>query len=117
MYHRVKTRANKKKKRFQGRHPTDTQLGDDVRKNVRVRGGNIKVKQIKAKHANVLIDGKNVKCEITWVSENPASRDLTRRNIITKGAVIDVKDPSGESFKAKVTSRPGQDGIINAVKQ
>ena len=115
MYHRVPTRANKKKSRFFGRPAVETQMGDDVRKNVRVRGGSVKVKLVRAKHANVLVDGKYVKCEVTWVSENPASRDLTRRNIITKGAVIDVKGPEG-AFKAKVTSRPGQDGVLNAVK-
>jgi small subunit ribosomal protein S8e len=116
MYHGVKTRANKKKSRFCGRPAAETQLGDDVRKKVRVRGGGVKVKLVKAKHANVLVDGKHMKCEVTWVSNNPASRDLTRRNIITKGAVIDVKGPDGAAFKAKVTSRPGQDGILNAVK-
>jgi small subunit ribosomal protein S8e len=116
MYHAVKTRANKKKSRFCGRPAAETQLGEDKRKTVRVRGGGVKVKLVKAKHANVLVDGKNVKCEVTWVAENPASRDLTRRNIITKGAVIDVKGPTGTAFKAKVTSRPGQDGVLNAIK-
>lgn len=116
MYHAVKTRASKKKSRFSGRPAADTQLGDDVRKSVRVRGGSSKVKLVKAKHANVLVDGKHVKCEVTWVANNPASRDLTRRNIITKGAVVDVKGPDGAAFKAKITSRPGQDGLLNAVK-
>jgi small subunit ribosomal protein S8e len=116
MYHKIKTRANKKKSRFCGRPAVDTQLGEDSRKMVRVRGGGVKVKLVKAKSANVLIDGKHVRCEVTWVSENPASRDLTRRNIITKGAVIDVKGPDGAAFKAKVTSRPGQDGLLNAIK-
>ena len=116
MYHGVITRAHKKKSRFFGRPATETQMGDDTRKNVRVRGGGVKVRLVKAKHANVLVDGKHVKCEVTWVSENPASRDLTRRNIITKGAIIDVKSPDGAAFKARVTSRPGQDGLLNAVK-
>jgi small subunit ribosomal protein S8e len=116
MYHEVKTRAHKKKKRFFGRPAAETQLGEDSRKNVRVRGGNVKVRLVKAKSANVLVDGKHVKCEVTWVANNPASRDLTRRNIITKGAIVDVKGPDGAAFKAKVTSRPGQDGVLNAVK-
>jgi len=34
-----------------------------------------------------------------------------RRNIITKGAIIEVE---GERL-AKVTSRPGQHGVVNAV--
>ena len=116
MYHKVKTRAHKKKKRFAGSPATETKMGDDSKKAVRVRGGAVKVRLITAKHANVLIEGKSVKCEVTWVAENPASRDLTRRNIITKGAVIDVKTPEGAALKARVTSRPGQDGVLNAVK-
>ncbi|MFH1055593.1 MAG: 30S ribosomal protein S8e [Candidatus Altiarchaeota archaeon] len=116
MYHEVPTRAHKKKKRFRGGPAIETQMGEDSRKKVGVRGGGVKVKLIRSKHANVIIDGKSVKCEVTWVSENPASRDLTRRNIITKGAIIDVKTLEGAELKARVTSRPGQDGVLNAVK-
>jgi len=116
MYHGVVSRARKKKSRFAGRPAAETQLGVDSRKRVRVRGGGVKVKLVKAKSANVLVEGKHVRCEVTWVSDNPASRDLTRRNIITRGAVVDVKGPDGAVFKARVTSRPGQDGVLNAVK-
>ncbi len=42
--------------------------------------------------------------------ENPANPNYVQRNIITKGAII--KTSAGN---AKVTSRPGQDGTINAV--
>jgi small subunit ribosomal protein S8e len=41
--------------------------------------------------------------------ENPANPHYVRRNIITKGAVIKT-----ELGNAKVTSRPGQDGVVNA---
>lgn len=116
MYHKIKTRAHKKKKAFQGSHATDTQIGEKVVKTVKARGGTAKNRVVKADVANVLVDGKNLQCKIAKVDENPASRDLTRRNIITKGAVLDVKTPSGDSIKAKVTSRPGQDGTVNAVK-
>jgi small subunit ribosomal protein S8e len=116
MYHQSKTRAHKKRKRHQGSTATDTTLGEDRRKTVKTRGGNTKARLVSAKSANVLISGKHVKCEVTWVKDNPASRDLTRRNIITKGALIQVKTPGGEMVEARVTSRPGQDGVINAVK-
>jgi len=89
-------------------------IGEDKRKRVKARGGNSKVKLISAKNVNVLISGKYVRCEVTWVKDNPASRDLTRRNVITKGAVLDVKTPEGKVIQAKVLSRPGQDGILNA---
>ena len=55
-------------------------------------------------------DGKIVKVKIKNVVDNPADKHLARRNIITKGTIIDT-----EKGKARVTSRPGQDGVINAV--
>ena len=44
------------------------------------------------------------------VSENTADRHFVRHNIITKGAIVMTS-----KGKAKVTNRPGQEGIINAV--
>ncbi|MFH1403933.1 MAG: 30S ribosomal protein S8e [Candidatus Altiarchaeota archaeon] len=116
MYHEVKTRAHKKRKMHQGRHAVETQLGVEKRKNVNKRGGGVKTKLVNAKHANVLIDDKNVKCEVVNVSDNPASKDFARRNIITKGSVVDVKTPDGKTLQARVRSKPGSDGVLNAVK-
>ena len=48
------------------------------------------------------------------VEENKANRLYTRRNIITKGAIINVKI-NGKEQTAKVTSRPGQSGVVQAV--
>jgi small subunit ribosomal protein S8e len=118
MYHRIKTRAHKKKKRFTGGPATDTGIGgdSDVRKKARVRGGFVKERLVSAKYANVLVDGKSLKCEVSSVKDNPSSRDLTRRNIMTRGAVVEVQTPDGGKIMARVTSRPGQDGVLNAVK-
>jgi small subunit ribosomal protein S8e len=44
------------------------------------------------------------------VKKNAANPNYVQRNIINKGAVIQT-----EMGLAKVTSRPGQDGIVNAV--
>ena len=44
------------------------------------------------------------------VIENKANPNYVRRNIITKGAIVETS-----AGKAKVTSRPGQDGVINGV--
>jgi small subunit ribosomal protein S8e len=44
------------------------------------------------------------------VTKNPANKDYERRGVITKGAVLET-----EIGLAKVLSRPGQDGVINAV--
>ena len=51
-----------------------------------------------------------MKAKIEIVTANPANRHYVRRNIMTKGTII--KTDKGD---ARVTSRPGQDGVINAV--
>jgi len=79
-------------------------------------GNTFKLKLKDAKFANVLDPKtqKTQKLEVVNVSENLANREYARRNIITKGALIGVKKGS-ETLKARVTSRPGQSGILNAV--
>lgn len=54
--------------------------------------------------------GKTEKTEITRVIRNPANVDYNRRGVITKGTIIET--PLGT---ARVKSRPGQDGIVNAI--
>ncbi|MEM2712042.1 MAG: 30S ribosomal protein S8e [Candidatus Jordarchaeales archaeon] len=105
--------ARGKRKYEMGREPIETQLGDEEkRKKVRVRGGNLKIKLRVASYANVtdVTTGKTVKVKILGVEKNPASVDYSRRKIITKGAIIKT-----ELGTAQVTSRPGQDGVVNAV--
>ena len=53
---------------------------------------------------------KYSKSKIITIVDNTANRNFVRRNIITKGAVIKT-----ELGNAKITSRPGQEGTINAV--
>ncbi|MBS3163365.1 30S ribosomal protein S8e, partial [Candidatus Woesearchaeota archaeon] len=48
--------------------------------------------------------------KIKTILENPANRHYVRRNIITKGSVIDT-----DLGKARVTNKPGQEGAINAI--
>ena len=83
----------------------------EVRK-VRARGGNIKHRARRVLFAVVSdpATGKAKKVKILAVVESPANREYARRNIIVKGTVIET-----EAGKAVVTSRPGQDGIVNAV--
>lgn len=76
----------------------------------RVKGGNKKVKLRFATYANVF-DGKEYKkVRILDVVENKAHPLYERRKIITKGAIIKT-----EIGLARVTSRPSQDGIVNAL--
>ncbi|MCD6414450.1 MAG: 30S ribosomal protein S8e [Candidatus Diapherotrites archaeon] len=114
---RTKTGAKRKKKRDKikaelGREPVLTTVGETDKKHIRTRGGNPKTSLRKAKEANVLDPGtgKIQKTEIVSVLENTANRHYVRRNIITKGAVIETK-----LGKARVTSRPTQDGLVNAI--
>ncbi|MFA4647800.1 30S ribosomal protein S8e [Pyrococcus kukulkanii] len=104
--------ARKKRKRELGREPANTRVAEqDKRKIIRTYGGNRKVRLMAAAYANVFDKtGKGRKVRIIRVIENPANRQFARRNIITRGAIIET-----ELGKAKVTSRPGQDGVVNAI--
>jgi small subunit ribosomal protein S8e len=104
--------ARKKKKRELGSEPTHTKIGDEKRKVIDAFGGNEKVRLYQATFANVFNPEtkKATKVKILDVVENPSNIDFVRRKIITKGAVIKT-----ELGLAKVTSRPSQDGIVNAV--
>ena len=102
-----------KKKAYNGSQPTLTRIGELKTKILRVLGGNIKEKTLLAQEVNVADANKKqvVKDTVVTVISNPANRNYIRRNILTKGTVVELK--SGK--KAKITSRPGQSKIINAV--
>lgn len=87
-------------------------LGEPKRKVSRRLGGNVKVRVRRERYACVSNPktGETKRVEILSVVENPASVDYTRRGVITKGALIET-----ELGTARVTSRPGQNGVINAV--
>ena len=55
-------------------------------------------------------DSKVKKTKILKVLENPTNNDYQRRGVITKGAILETQDG-----KCKVVSRPGQNGIVNAI--
>ncbi|MFP4171176.1 MAG: 30S ribosomal protein S8e [Methanomassiliicoccales archaeon] len=106
-------RPQRKKRRFEiGREKQFAFLGSERRKLYRTKGGNAKVRMLGAEFANVVNPETNT-CErvkIVTVTENPADPNYVQRNIINKGAKIQT-----EAGMAKVTSRPGQDGAVNAV--
>jgi small subunit ribosomal protein S8e len=102
-----------KRKALGGGLPTNTALSDtEVRRIIRVLGGNTKVKAVAVQYANLYIpsERKAVKVRIVRIVETPANRELAKRQVIVKGAIIET-----ERGRAVVTSRPGQDGIVNAV--
>ena len=104
--------AHKKRKFEIGREPVLTVVGDDKRKYVRIRAGETRVRMLKADSANVTNPktGKTAPAKITTVTGNPANINYVRRNILTKGEIIQT-----DAGKARITSRPGQHGAINAV--
>ena len=112
-------RTGGKKKPYRGKRayemgsdPTETKIGERKISLKRCRGGNFKIKLLACNTANVTdpLTGKTQKTEIKRVVKNQANIDYQRRGIITKGSIIET--PLG---LAKVTSRPGQHGVINAV--
>jgi len=103
---------HRKKRKFEiSRDYEFPSLAEEEIKTVRSYGGNQKVRVVGAEKANLSDEEGNVKqVEINNVIENPANPNFVQRNILNKGAIIETEDG-----KAKITSRPGQDGVINAV--
>ncbi len=60
-------------------------------------------------YVNVSKEGKTEKVKIIRVIESN-NADLTRQSIITKGSIVET-----EKGKVKITSRPGQDGVLNGI--
>lgn len=95
-----------------GRAPTLTKLGKRKTKTLRTRGGSKKTFLLMGEFVSVF-DKKTKKfkkVKIKSIKENPANRHFVVKNILTKGAIIET-----EAGKAKITSRPGQEGTISAV--
>ena len=106
-------KAYRKKKQYElGREPSFTKLGKKRMLVIRTMGSNRKLRLLSADTAN-LFDPKSKtyrQVKIKTITDNPANRHFVRRNIMTQGSVIDT-----ELGKARITSRPGQNGSVNAV--
>ncbi len=86
----------------------------DKRFKSRTVGGNEKTKISHAQTILVSEGNKTIKGRILDVTENPANKHFVRQKIITKGAILKV-DLNGKETKVKVTSRPGQEGLVSGV--
>ncbi len=108
-----KKALRKKRKRELGSPPTETVLEQEEERYIeRIFGGASKIRVKSAVYAN-LTDSSGVKVKkvkISRVVSNPSSVDYSRRGVITRGAIIETEDG-----RARVTSRPGQTGVVNAV--
>jgi len=105
-------RLRKKRRLDRGSGFLETKIDKKRVKTKKMTGGGRKTKILSGDKANVTDakTGKTTTTKILSVEENQANPHYVRRNIITKGAVIKT-----ELGLARVTSRPGQDGVINAV--
>lgn len=102
----------KKRKRELERSRIDTEIGQEKKKKQRVMGGNFKLKLFATQYINITDPGTNKtkKVRILGFEENLASKDLNRRHVLTKGAIVET-----ELGNARITSRPGQHGVLNGV--
>ena len=108
-----KNKRRDKRKRELIEVPMPVQIGETRTKSVRTLGGHAKIKPLKVKFGNMFdpTSKKLMKVEMIRVLDNKANRSYARRNIITKGSVIETKEGS-----AVVVNRPGQDGQVTLRK-
>jgi small subunit ribosomal protein S8e len=94
------------------RYPNEAIMGTTEIVSRRIRGNNVKNALKTAEFANVVdpASKKVVRARILQVTRNSANKDYERRGVITKGALLET-----ESGIARVVSRPGQDGTVNAI--
>jgi small subunit ribosomal protein S8e len=93
------------------RYPNEPINGAQVTITRRIRGNNKKTALKSIDFVNLATgDAKVKKVKITKVLENATNNDYKRRGIITKGAILDTA-----KGKCRVISKPGQNGIVNAI--
>jgi len=110
----------KRPNRYRGKRRTEiasenqfAYVGDrDQRKNYRKTAGSQTVRLLSAHEINVSNskEGKTVRATINNVIENDADPNYIRRNIVTKGAIVDT-----DIGRVRVTSRPGMHGVVSGV--
>jgi SSU ribosomal protein S8E len=105
-------KLNRRKRKMElGREPAMTSIGERKLKKIRAKGGNEKFRLLQDNEVNLVV-GKGIvkKAKLIDVVENPSDIKLSRKKVITKGTIIKT-----DLGKAVITSRPGQDGVLNAI--
>lgn len=93
------------------RYPNEPVNGSQVTVTRRVRGNNNKTALKAVDFVNLATgESKVKKSKIIKVLENATNNDYKRRGIITKGAILETQEG-----KCRVVSKPGQNGIVNAI--
>ncbi len=107
--------VNRGKRRFEiGDIPVATRIEPSTRVSVKQTKASrlVKAKVHTTDRVN-LFDPKTKtfsQAKVMAVVECPANRHYVRRNVMVKGSVVKT-----EKGLARITSRPGQDGTVNAV--
>ena len=93
------------------RYPNEPINGAQVTVTRRIRGNNKKTALKSIDFVNLATgEAKVKKAKIIKVLENATNNDYKRRGIITKGAILETAEG-----KCRVVSKPGQNGIVNAI--
>jgi small subunit ribosomal protein S8e len=93
------------------RYPNEPINGAQITITRRVRGNNKKTALKTIDFVNLATgEAKVKKSKIIKVLENATNNDYKRRGIITKGAILETQEG-----KCRVVSKPGQNGIVNAI--
>jgi len=110
----------KRPSRYRGKRKTEISsenqfafVGDkDARKLYRKTAGSQTVRVLSIKNINVNKpkEGKTVRAKITNVVRNDADTNYVRRNIVTKGAIVETN-----IGQVRVTSRPGMHGVVSGI--
>ena len=109
----------KRPNRYRGKRRTEiasekqfATIGEPVRKVYRKRSGLQTVRILADEIVNVNDPSKGItkQAKLVTVVDSPADVNYVRRNILTKGAVVET-----DMGKVRLTSRPGKDGVLNGV--
>ena len=109
----------KRPNRYRGKRRTEVAseeqlayIGDvDTRKNYRKRAGSQTVRTLSVNKVNINSkDGKTTRATVKNVVGNDADPNFVRRNIVTKGAVLET-----DKGLVRVTSRPGMHGVVSGI--
>jgi small subunit ribosomal protein S8e len=105
--------AMRSRRKFElDRYPNEAVIGSNLEVIRRVRGDNRKMALKTVEFVNVSnYEKKTTRSKILRVIKNTANKDYERRGVITKGTIIET-----ELGLARVVSRPGQVGLINAIQ-
>jgi small subunit ribosomal protein S8e len=109
---RYKSKIIKKRQHLIGRAPAMTKVGKAKIQNIRTRSAGQKLRSLNIEKVN-LYNPKTKKFSVEIIQsvvDSPADKNFVRRNIMTKGTII-----ATSKGNARVTNRPGQDGIVSAV--